>query len=305
MKRGKGLRLGVIGVGSMGKNYARLIADLPGAKLAGVSDSNQQTASEVAAQYHSTAYPDYQQMLPEVDAVCIVTPAQTHFEIASACLNLGKHVLLEKPFTGSTKLATDLLALSKEKGITLSASFLERFNPAFARLMKLIKGEKIHGIDIQRFSPFPERITDTDVVFDMMIHDLDLLSQITSEEIEDIKVEGEKVRSKSLDRVVATFTHKLGTISRVNANRVYTDRVRKITITTEKQLIDADLLNRQIYIRDFSVLQPSTVPVKEVNQLGAQLLNFIKAIKENAPPMITASDAIKALTLAEEVERLC
>jgi len=305
MKRGTGLKVGVIGVGSMGRHYARVLSTLPGSKLAAIADINFSAAQALGQEFGVACFDDYRQMFSGVCAVCIVTPAQTHYPIARDCLEAGKHVLLEKPFTGSTKHAAELIALAKDKNLVLAASFLERFNPAYQRLRKLLKGEKIHGLEIKRFSPFPDRVSDTDVVFDMMIHDLDLLSQIVPDVVENIRAEGEKVRSQFLDRVVATFTHVTGTISRVHANRVFTERERKITVTTEKHLIEADLFNRVVYVRDFSTPSPSTVPVKEANQLADQLKDFSLSVKERRLPAIPGEEALKALALAEEIEKLC
>ena len=305
MKRGSGLRVGVIGVGSMGKNYARNLAILPGAKLSGVSDLAADQGQEFAASLDVPFFPDLVSLVEVSDALCIVAPAQAHYPIAVDCLNAGKHILIEKPFTGSTRQASELIELAASKQLHLAASFLERYNPAFTKLLRLLKGEKIHGIDIKRFSPFPERITDMDVVYDMMIHDLDLLAQLTNDPIAETKVEGEKVRSKKLDRVVATFTHQQGIISRISANRVYNDRVRKIAVTTEKLLIEADLLNKKVLVRDFSTPQPSTVPVKDVNQLFEQLRLFVRSIKDHSETPITGRDALRALQLAEEVEKAC
>ena len=144
-----------------------------------------------------------------------------------------------------------------------------------------------------------------DVVYDMMIHDLDLLSQLTNDPIVETKAEGGKVRSNKLDRVVATFTHRQGIISRVHANRVYNDRVRKVVVTTEKHVIEADLLNKKVFVRDFSTPQPSTVPVKDVNQLFEQLRLFVRSIKDHSETPISGQDALKALQLAEEVEKAC
>ncbi len=305
MLRGSGLRLGIIGLGSMGRHYVRLAAELSGLRLSALSDLDPAAGEMAASSLGVPFFPDYQNLLELVEAVCIITPAQTHFRVASDCLNAGKHVLLEKPFTLASKTAQELKALAAEKQLIIGGSFLERFNPAFKKLLTLIKGEKLHGIDIKRFSPFPDRIGDADVVFDMMIHDLDLLLHLTADEIVDIKASGEAVRSGRLDRVVATFTHKAGIISRVHSNRVYNDKVRHISVTTDKQIFEADLLNKRIFIRDFSAPQPSTVPVKENNQLAEQLADFVSAIKHSRAPIVTADDSIRALLLTEGVEKAC
>jgi len=168
----------------------------------------------------------------------------------------------------------------------------------------VIKGEKIIGIDIKRLSPFPERITDTDVVFDMMIHDLDLFLHLFPEEIIELKAKGEQLRTKKFDRMVATFTHKNGTIARIEASRVFGSRTRKLTVTTDRSLYEADLLSKQVYIRDFSSPTPSTVFVKPTDQLTEELKDFLASIKLRRAPLASGASFIRSLELTEEVENI-
>jgi predicted dehydrogenase len=301
MRRGSGYKIGIIGVGSMGKNHARILADLPGVRLAGVADASPALAEASGKHLDVPWFDDYQKLLPEIEAAVIVTPTSTHYEIAQACLQAGKHLLVEKPLTGTSSLARSLVSLAEDKGLVLAVGMVERFNPAFQKLLKQIKGEKIIGIDIKRLSPFPERITDTDVVFDMMIHDLDLFLNLYPEEIVELKAKGEKIRTKKFDRLVATFTHKNGTISRIEASRVFGSKTRRISITTDRALYEADLLNKQVYIRDFSSPIPSTVPVKPVDQLTEEHKDLLAAIKGERSPMVSGSSFIRTLELTEEV----
>lgn len=305
MKRGTGVKLGVIGVGSMGKNHARIAALLPGIKLVGVADANQTIAEEVGRQIGVPFHDDYQQLLPDVEALIIATPTQTHFEIALFCLNAGKHLLIEKPFTGSSGTARTLASLAQEKNLILTIGLIERFNPAFQKLRKELKGEKIIGIDIKRLSPFPERISDTDVVFDMMFHDLDLMLALIPDEIIDIRGKGEKIRTKMLDRAIVSIAFKAGPIARLEASRVFGVKSRKLVVTSEKYLIEADLINKTVYIRDFSNPTPSTLPVKPVDQITEELSDFRDAIKYKQSPAVTAVDALRVLSLAEEVQKAC
>lgn len=305
MKKGKGLRIGVIGLGVMGQHHARIASTLPGVRLTAVADIDPPRAEETAKKFRIPPFNDYQKMLPEVDAVCLSTPTQTHFEIAQECLNAGKHLLVEKPFTGSSSLAATLLSLAKEKQRVLTVNFVERYNPAFQKLLRLLRDEKIHGIDIKRLSPYPERIQDADVVFDMMIHDLDLLRQLVADEIEDIKAKGEKIRSNVSDRVVVTIAFKSGTMARIDANRVFGVKTRKIVVTADKHLIEADLLNKLVYLRDFSSHIPSTIPVKQIDQLTEALKDFVAAIKGKSPVAVKAEDGLAALQLAERIEEAC
>lgn len=305
MIKGKGLKFGVIGAGSMGQNHIRIAAGLSGLNLIGIADKDFALASEVAAKTGITPFADYQQLAAEVDALSIVTPTKTHLTIARDCLSLGKHVLLEKPFTGVSTEAQELADLAKSKNLILLVGFIERFNPAFVKLRRLIKGEKVLGIDIKRFSPFPTRITDTDVVFDMMIHDLDLLNVLVPFPIEEVRAEGKKVKSRFYDQVAATIVFKHGVIARVEGNRVAEDRVRKISVTTEKLVIEADLLNKAIYLRDFSSPVPSTTPITPVDQLTAELSSFLAMIKGKSVADNDSGAAVKAIQLAEEVKKAC
>ncbi len=305
MKRGTGIKLGVIGVGVMGKNHARAAAILSGIKLIGVADANANAAEEVGRQIGVPFHDDYRRLLSEAEALIVATPTQTHFEIAQECLNAGKHLLVEKPFTGSSASARALSSLAQEKGMALTVGLIERFNPAFLKLRKEIRGEKIIGIDIKRLSPFPERISDTDVIFDMMFHDLDLALALVPDEIIDVRAKGEKVRTKMFDRVIATIAFKGGPIARLEASRVFGAKSRKIAITTEKHLLEADLINKTIYMRDFSGPTPSTLPVKPSDQIIEELSDFRDAIKYKQPPTVTPDDALKVLSLAEEVQKAC
>jgi len=301
----KRVKLGVIGLGSMGKHHVRIASALAGAKLVAVSDIDPQLAESTGNQFQLPYFTNYRDLLPLVDAICLVTPTITHFQIALDCLTAHKHLLVEKPFTGDSSAASNLLSLAKEKNLILEVNFLERFNPAFMKLIKLLKNEKIHGVDLQRLSPFPDRISDADVVFDMMIHDLDLFPLLVLSEIQSLKAKGEKIRSKKLDRVIATITHCSGVITRLEASRVFGSKSRKIAVTTEKHLIEADLMAKRIYIRDFSSPVPTTIPVTDKDQLTEVLKDFIASIKGKKAPAINGEDGLKALRLAEEVEKAC
>jgi predicted dehydrogenase len=305
-KKNRGLRFGIVGVGSMGRHHARICASLPGVNLCAIADLDQERAQEISKQLGVRVFKNYKDMLSDVDAVSIVTPTISHFEIAKECLNASKSLLIEKPLARTSHEALELIELAKSKNLILAVGLIERFNPVFQELVKLIRKEKIIGIHMKRFSPFPQRITDANVIQDMMVHDLDLLlNLLPGDEIEDLKAEGSKVKSEKLDKASATFYFKSGIIARAEADRIFGIKTRKITITTERVLIDADLLNKRIYIRDLQHHIPSVHHAKEIDQLTAELSDFIRAIKNGAQPKVSGEDGYRVLTLAEEVERAC
>jgi len=307
MSTGRGLKYGVIGTGSMGRHHARIIYTLPGVDLVGVADLDEARAKEVAAAYRALPFTDYQEMLSEVSALSIASPTETHYEVAQACLNAGKHILVEKPLAKTAEQGELLVNLAREKGVVLAVGLIERFNPAYQELHKIMRQERrILGINIVRQSPFPERITDANVIQDMMVHDLDLLlNLIPTDEIEEIKGEGKKVKTKMLDLARASIYFKSGVIAKVEANRTAEDKARKFIVSTEGGMIEADLLNKTVYYRDFVTHIPSTHFTKSSDQLTDELLNFIKAIKTSTAPRVTGEDGLRALKLAEEVEKAC
>ena len=306
MKKGRGLKIGVIGTGTMGEHHARICASLAGAKLFAVADCNLQKATLVGKRYGAKIFEDYKQMLPLVEAASIVTPTETHFEIALNCLEAGKNILVEKPLTKTSEEAQKLAAYAKSTNLIIAVGLVERFNPVFQELRKLIRKEKILGIHLRRFSPFPQRIADANVIQDMMVHDLDLLLNLLPEdEIEGLKAEGIRVKTDKLDRVSATIYFKSGIISIIEADRVFGIKTRKITVTTERGLFEADLLNKQLYLRDLQHHIPSVHHTKNYDQLTAELRDFVRAIKNKGRPRVDAEDGFKTLRLAEEIEKAC
>lgn len=306
MSKKRGLRYGVIGLGSMGKNHCRIISNIPGAHLAAISDIDQAQNQTIAEQYQTQYFTDYLQMLEAVDAVSIVTPTATHYEVASKLIGANKHCLVEKPITKTSQQALDLVNLAKEKNVNLAVGFVERYNPAFIELKKLIRKEKIIGLEFKRYSPFPERISDASVIEDMMIHDLDLLlNLLPNNKIESLKAEGKKIKTQMLDKVSACFYLESGAIAKISADRTNPERIRKIMVTIDKGLIEADLMAKSIYFRDFQHPTPSVHATKKQDQLTQELQDFIKSIKLGVSPNCTGTDGFNAIKLAEEVQNLC
>lgn len=299
------LNLGVVGAGVMGRNHLKILSTLSGVNLVGVADLNEAAATEAALPYQLSAFTSFRQLAERCDALVVASPTSSHFQIAEELLKSGKHLLLEKPATGSSALVQNLIQLAKQANLVFGVGMIERVNPAFVKLSRLLKGEKIIGLDLQRLSPLPTRITDTDVIMDMMFHDLDLLCSLVPLEISEVKAKGEKLRTKRFDRVLATISYVNGIIARVEASRVFTDRTRKIVVTTERVVLEADLLNKRLYQRDFSTPSPSVVAVKPIDQLTEELKAFIAAIKGRGELVCPAEEIIAPLRLAEEVTKKC
>lgn len=300
------LQIGVIGAGMMGENHVRLLSTIYGIKLAGLFDLDPARAAVIAEKYRTKAFATLPELIAAVEAIILVSPTSTHYELAKELIAAGKHLLVEKPLAATAAQAEELVQLAKEKGGVLAVGHIERFNPAFTELLKLIRKEKLLGIDIKRLSPFPERISDADVIQDVMIHDLDLLLAMRpNDEIESIKAEGKKVKSKNLDQVIATIYFQSGVIAKVEANRVFGSKTRRIVVASDNWLFDADLLTKQLYMRDLVKHIPTVHHTKKNDQIFDELNNFIKAIKTGSPPLVDGEAGYKALKLAEEIKKAC
>lgn len=307
MKKGTGLKIGVIGLGSMGRHHARLLSSaIAGAKLAGVADFNESTAQEVGQLFSVPFFTNFKDLLPLVDAASLATPTSTHYDIGRYCLENGQHLLIEKPLAKTIAEAERLINVALERGRILAVGHIERFNPAFQELSKIIKKEKIVGIDIKRLSPFPERITDANVIQDMMIHDLDLLlSLLPYDQVDQIKASGKAVKSSVLDQVSAHIFFKSGILASIESSRIFSSKSRKISVTTESGLFEVDLLEKKIYFRNFNHTLPSVHKFKIFDQLTAELKDFSQAIKNKRPPMVDGAAGLRAIKLGEEIEKLC
>ncbi len=301
-KRSKKIRVGVIGVGFMGEHHARIYSSLKGAHLVGVSDIKEERAAEVAEKYKTKAFSDHKELLPNVDAVTIATPVASHFEIAMACIEKGVHCLIEKPMTGSPEEGKMLIEKAKERKVALAVGLIERFNPAFVSLIKLIKKRKPLLVEAKRFAPFNERGSDVSVVLDMMIHDIDLVFKIAGSPVQSFKGVGKKVKTGSLDSASVNIFFKNGLIANIEASRVSDTTERTINLNCEKINILTDLLNKKLVVKDLIKLETREIPVRPVDQLYAELRDFISSVAKRTAPTVTGEDGLAALSFAKEIE---
>lgn len=298
------VKVGVIGCGKMGSFHANILKNLKEAKLVGVYDKDEDKNKELADRLKIKAYSSYELLLKDVDAVIIATPTPSHKEIACDCLTSGKHLLVEKPLAENSSTAEEIRKLAEGKNLKCAVGMIERFNPSFQKLIRLAKGEKIIGMEIKRTSPYPERIKDS-VVLDMMIHDIDLAVKLGKTGVSDIRAWGKKKRSDTLDEAYATLYFKDGMIAKIDASRLKEDKERKITVTTERAIYEADLLNRKLSVRDFNdLIKKEEIAIAQEDQLAAELKNFLVSIQKDRIPETTFEQGVSALKIAEEVEKI-
>ncbi|HEY3377811.1 MAG TPA: Gfo/Idh/MocA family oxidoreductase, partial [Armatimonadota bacterium] len=210
--------MGVVGTGVMGGHHTRVAAMLPGCQLVGIYDANQARATEVADQFGAATFPSLDALCENVDAVIVASPTVTHAEVGAHCLQAGCHVLLEKPIAATVAEGEKLYAISQQSDRLLMIGHLERFNPAVTAVLSLISHDELFALELQRLSPTPGRDRSADIIFDLMIHDLDLLLAFTGSPIIAISAMGHYVRSDFIDHVTALLRSDKGVTATLTAS---------------------------------------------------------------------------------------
>jgi predicted dehydrogenase len=300
------VRLAVIGVGHLGRHHARILADLPGVQLVAVVDTNRERAEEIAAQYGAVAHTDWRAVMGAVDAVTIAAPTEAHAAIASAFLEQRVHVLVEKPMTATTAEADALLALAGARGVLLAVGHTERFNPAIAHVKPLLAAPRF--IEVHRLGTFPERSLDIDVVFDLMIHDLDLVLDIVGGEVAAIEAVGVPVLTPRVDIANVRLRFDNGCIANLTASRISRDRVRKIRFFQRDMYVSVDYAAQEVEIYrlvgragQMPAIEGGKLDLAREEPLKRELQDFVDAIREGRPPLVTGAQGRAALALAERV----
>jgi predicted dehydrogenase len=300
------VRLAVIGVGHLGRHHARILADLAGVQLVAVVDINRGRAEEIASQYGAASHTDWRAVMGAVDAVTIAAPTEAHAAIAAAFLEQRVHVLVEKPMTATTAEADALLALAGARGAVLAVGHTERFNPAIAHVKPLLAAPRF--IEVHRLGTFPERSLDIDVVFDLMIHDLDLVLDIVGGEVAAIEAVGVPVLTPRVDIANVRLRFDNGCIANLTASRISRDRVRKIRFFQRDMYVSVDYAAQEVEIYrlvgragQMPAIEGGKLDLAREEPLKRELQDFVDAIREGRPPLVTGAQGRAALALAERV----
>jgi predicted dehydrogenase len=298
--------MAVIGVGHLGRHHARILASLPDVQLTGVVDINGRRAQEIASQYGATAYTDLKAVIGLVDAVTIAAPTEAHAAIAAACLEQRVHVLVEKPMTATTAEADRLLSLAEAQQVVLAIGHTERFNPAVAFVKPLLPAPRF--IEVHRLGTFPERSLDIDVVFDLMIHDLDLVLDIVGGEVAAIEAVGVPVLTPRVDIANVRLRFANGCIANLTASRISRDRVRKIRFFQKDAYVSVDYAAQEVEIYrlvaragQMPAIEGGKSEIAREEPLKRELEDFVEAIRDRRLPLVTGAQGRAVLALAERV----
>ena len=300
------LRLGVIGVGHLGKHHARILATLPGVELVGVVDTNRPRADEIAAAHGTRAYYDAKDIAGQVDAVTIAVPTELHRDIALPFLTSGVPALVEKPMARSLAEADEMIAAASRSGVVFAVGHTERFNPAVEAARPLLEDPRF--IEVHRLGTFPERSLDIDVVFDLMIHDLDVVLSLVPADVASIDAVGVPVLTGRVDIANARLRFANGCIANVTASRISRDRVRKIRFFQPMAYLSIDYAAQKIERWElvkgqgmFPSIQGGEIDVPNEEPLKRELADFVDAIVSRRPPIVTGEQGRRALALAQQI----
>jgi predicted dehydrogenase len=299
----KALRVGVVGVGVMGSNHARVFADLPGVRLVGIADPDRKQRDFVSGALGCAAHPDVRDLLAAgVDAVTIAAPTHLHRELALACTARGVHVLVEKPIASSVDEGRAIIAAANRAGVTLMVGHVERFNPAVEAIKEAIRDEDILSIAITRVGPFPPRMSNVGVVIDLAVHDIDLIRWFTDSEIVEVQPQLKNAIAEREDIALLQFRTASGVLAHINTNWLTPFKARNVTVATRNKYIMADLLTRQV--TECFGFQPDGsysmrhLSVGHAEPLRAELQAFVGAIRAGVKPAVTGEEGVAGLEIA-------
>ncbi|MEW6319970.1 MAG: Gfo/Idh/MocA family oxidoreductase [Acidobacteriota bacterium] len=305
------MKVAVIGVGHLGRHHARILASLPGVTLAAVADRDEARAAAVAREFGSTPVVDWRALVGTVEAVTVAVPTESHADVALAFIEGGTHVLVEKPMTRTLDEADRLLAAAAARGVVLAAGHTERFNPAVDTARPHLADPRF--IEVHRLGTFPDRSLDIDVVFDLMIHDLDLVLDLVGRPVAAIEAVGVPVLTPRVDIANVRLRFEGGCIANLTASRISRDRVRKIRFFQRDAYLSIDYAAQEVelwrLVRQAGAATPAIeggkLDVVREEPLKREFEDFVAAVRDGRAPRVPGQQGRAALALAQGiVERM-
>jgi predicted dehydrogenase len=298
------IRAGVVGVGSIGKNHARIYSGLPEVEFSAILDTNRETATAVSTQYGISAVTDLSELAELVDVATVATPTPDHYATGKFLLNRGKHLLIEKPITETPEQAQELVKLAKERSLILQIGHVERFNPVLSALEQRLT--KPRFIESHRLSPYPFRSVEIGVVLDLMIHDLEIILHLVRSPVKSIDAVGVPVLSKGEDIANARIRFQNGCVANVTASRISPEKMRKIRVFQEDAYLSLDYQNQsaEMFRLVNGVITREVVEIEKDEPLKRELQSFVECSRRGVQPVVSGSEAAAALELAIEITEI-
>lgn len=291
-------KTGVIGVGHMGREHARVYSQIPNSRFVGVYDTDKKQARKVAEQHNCRVFDSLPEFLGEVEAVSIAAPTSEHFRLSELCLDAGIHVLVEKPLTPTTAEAMELVALAAKRGVVLQVGHIERFNPVMRALEERLTRPRF--IEAHRLSPYPGRSLDIGVVMDLMIHDIEIILHLVRSPLQSVDAVGVAVLSTSEDIANARLRFENGCVANITTSRISPDKMRKIRVFQDDAYISLDYQNQEgeIYRKGPFGISRDKIAVMKGEPLTHQLTSFVQCVRSKGDPVVSGRHAAEALRVA-------
>jgi len=303
----KKLKVGIIGIGYLGKLHLEKYLSFDDVEVVGVADTNTTVIEEVKGKHDIECSTDYRTLLGKVDAVSIVVPTSLHFDVAMDFFESGADVFVEKPITTTVDQARRLVASAEANDLMVQVGHLERFNPAILALDGTLKEPLF--IESHRLSPFPERSTDVDVVLDVMIHDIDIILNFVKSPLAHVDAVGAPIITPQMDIVNARLNFESGCVANVTASRVSAGKMRKIRVFQHDAYISIDFAaqNIDLFRRKKDENGQFTIDMEHMDitsrdYLKDEIRSFVDAVKNRTTPLVTGQDGARALEVASKIQ---
>ena len=303
------IKVGVIGVGVLGEYHVQKYKAIPTVDLVGVVDTNPARANEIGERYDTVVYHRHDDILDRVDAVSLAVPTTAHFDVAKDVLSAGIHLLIEKPITYELEPADTLISMAKKEDVILQVGLVERFNPSVVKMISLLKDPVF--IEAHRMNVFTLRGTDTDVVLDLMIHDLDIILHMVSSPVKKLHAVGMSKVTGMTDIANARMIFENGVVANLSASRVSHKNIRKIRVYQSDLYMEADCLKKSINITrldngkgelaNLCELKPDTVRYPTCDPIADEIVSFVHAVKSRSKPVVPGEDGRRALKISLEI----
>ena len=310
------VKVGVIGVGVLGRHHARLYKECRNAQLIGVYDISEEQGSKIAEEFSTTYFNDINSLAEQVDALSVATPTDLHYEVVKDLLLQGKHILVEKPITTTVEEANELVKIAKEQNVALMVGHVERFNPVMDYLENKLDDPMF--IEAHRLAPYPPprpgmrpRGTEVGVTLDLMIHDIDVILHLVNSEVESVDAVGIPILSPTEDIANARIKFANGCVANVTASRVSPEVMRKIRVFQNNSYLSLDYQEKkgEIYSLAGMMINREDVPIDDHNALLKELEDFVDSVShclatgEVRPPRVSGEHGARALEIAVEITR--
>jgi virulence factor len=309
----KHIKIGVAGVGSMGFNHCKILQMIKNVQFVGIYDINPNRSELVAKTFGVTEFSTYEELIHSVDAVIIAVPTSHHFSFTQRAIQEGKHVLVEKPFVTSMKEAEHIIKMVEKEPVIVQVGHVERFNPVYKQLSEIINTQNMLFLEARRFG-VPNRFIDTDVILDIMIHDVDIILQLVKSPLSSVTGVGSYEKSGQLDAASALLSFQNGCFASLLSSRLSLEKKRSLYITEKSRFLKANLLTKELYIYHKVHNTPSSkrsyhpehivekISIAHAEALYLELEHFVQSILTKKSPQVDVHEAVKVLDVALKIK---